>query len=347
MATLSTPFQYKGLHVRNRIVMPPMCQVSVAAEDGKPNEWHFVHYVSRAIGGAGLIIVEMTNVEPDGRIVNQDLGLWSDEQIASYAKIVTEVKKYGAAIGIQLGHAGRKAEHAANPAAPSAIPYSDNYKIPCAMTNSEVKEMVRKFGEAARRAVSAGFDTIELHGAHGYLVHQFHSPSMNRRTDEYGQDLARFGVEVIEAMKSAMPERMPLIMRLSAVEYQDGGYDIGHMIEMGRRYRDAGVDMFHISSGGDGPIGSRRPGIHAGYQVPFARAFKQQLAIPVIAVGNLDDPYVAESVVANGDADFAAVGRGMLRDPYWAMRAIQSLEGSVEVPSQYRSGFARGRQAMS
>jgi len=347
MVTLSTPFQYKGLYVKNRIVMPPMCQVSVAKEDGKPNEWHYVHYVSRAIGGAGLIIVEMTNVEPDGRIVNQDLGLWSDEQIASYSRIVTEAKKYGAALGIQLAHAGRKAEHAATPVAPSAIAYSDKYKIPRALTTSEVRDMVRKFGEATRRAVTAGFDTIELHGAHGYLVHQFHSPMMNRRTDEYGQDLARFGVEVIEAMKSVMPKQMPLIMRLSAVEYQDGGYGLEHMIEIGRRYRDAGVDIFHISSGGDGPIGSRKPGIHAGYQVPFARAFKQALEVPVIAVGNLDDPQMAEAVVANGDADFAAVGRGMLRDPYWAIRALESLEGSVAAPPPYRSGFARVRQAMS
>lgn len=347
MSSLSTPFHLKGLSLKNRIVMPPMCQASVLAEDGTPTDWHFVHYVSRAIGGTGLIIVEMTDVEPDGRIMNKDLGLWSDEQIPAYARIVSEVKKYGAAIGIQLGHAGRKAEDAKQPVAPSAIAFSSDYKTPRALTTAEVVKMVESFKEAARRAVAAGFDTIEIHGAHGYLIHQFHSPSLNRRDDEYGQDLARFGVEVIEAIKSVVPAHMPLTMRLSAVEYMDGGYGIDHIIEIARRYAAAGVDLFHISSGGDGPIGARKPGKHAGYQVPFARAVKQALNVPVIAVGNLDDPEVAEAAVANGDADLVAVGRGMLHDPYWAMHALEKLDGHVVPPEQYASAFARIRQAMS
>jgi len=347
MTTLSSPYKLKGLHLKNRIVMPPMCQLSVWAEDGTPNEWHYVHYVSRAIGGTGLIIMEMTDVEPDGRIVNQDLGLWSDEQIPAYARIVSEVKKYGAAIGIQLGHAGRKAEDAEVPVAPSAIAYSERYKTPRALSTEEVKELVLHFKEAARRAVAAGFDTIEIHGAHGYLIHQFHSPSLNHRDDVYGQDLALFGTEVIKAIKSVIPDDMPLIMRLSAVEYMDGGYGLDHIIEIGRRYRDAGVDLFHISSGGDGPIGSRKPGSHAGYQVPFARAVKQALEVPVIAVGNLDDPEVAEATLANEDADLVAIGRGMLRDPYWALHAIEEVEGKVLAPAQYESGFTRIRRAMS
>ncbi|RNB87150.1 NADH:flavin oxidoreductase/NADH oxidase [Brevibacillus fluminis] len=345
--TLSASFQLKGLSVKNRIVMPPMCQLSVVAEDGTPNDWHFVHYVSRAIGGAGLIIVEMTNVEPDGRVVNQDLGLWSDEQIPAYARIVSEVKKYGTAIGIQIAHAGRKAEDADTPVAPSAIPYSEAYKTPRALSTEEVKKQVIQFREAARRAVVAGFDTIELHGAHGYLLHQFHSPSSNHRDDEYGKDLARFGVEVIEAVKSVIPAQMPLIMRLSAVEYRDGGYGLDHIIKIAERYRAVGVDLFHISSGGDGPIGANKPGNHAGYQVPLARAIKQALDVPVIAVGNLDEPEVAEATLANGDADLVAIGRGMLNDPYWSLRAIEKIEGKIVPPYQYKPGFARVRQANS
>lgn len=339
MTALSKPFTLKGLTLKNRIVMPPMCQYSVEAKDGKPNDWHFVHYVSRAVGGTGLIIMEMTDVEPDGRISDYDLGLWSDEHIPAFERIISEVKKYGTKIGIQIAHAGRKAEDAQIPVAPSAIPVSPKYKNPRALTTAEVKEMVQKFREAARRALLAGVDTIELHGAHGYLVHQFHSPALNKREDEYGRDLARFGVEVIEAMKSEMPADMPLIMRMSAVEYIDGGYDLDHSIEIARRYREAGVDMFHVSSGGEGPAGVRKPGNYPGYQVPFARAFKQALEVPVIAVGLLDDAKLAEATIANGDADLIGVARGMLRDPYWALHAIQELKGEAAPPKQYERAY--------
>jgi NADPH2 dehydrogenase len=340
MAYLNTPFQLKALTLKNRIVMAPMCQYSVEAKDGKPNDWHFVHYVSRAVGGTGLIIMEMTDVEPDGRITDYDLGLWSDDHVPAFARIITEVKKYGAKIGIQIAHAGRKAEDAPVPVAPSAIPVSDKYKTPRALTTEEVPEMVGKFREAARRAVEAGVDTIEIHGAHGYLIHQFHSPSINKREDVYGQDLAKFGVEVIQAIKSVMPEDMPLIFRISAVEYIDGGYDLEHSIELCRRYKEAGVDMFHISSGGEGPIGKeRKPGNYPGFQVPMARAVKEALHVPVIAVGMLEDPKLAEATIANGDADLVAVARGMLRDPYWALHAIQAVAGEVTPPRQYARGF--------
>ncbi|SEN30605.1 NADH:flavin oxidoreductase/NADH oxidase [Lihuaxuella thermophila] len=347
MIHLAKPFQLKGLVLKNRIVMPPMCQCSVWEKDGKPNDWHFVHYSSRAVGGAGLIIIEMTDVEPDGRISDYDLGLWSDEHIPAFARIISEVHKYGAKIGIQIAHAGRKAEDAEVPVSSTDVPFSREFKKPRALSTEEVKEMVVKFKEAARRAVEAGVDTIEIHGAHGYLIHQFHSPLINNRTDEYGKDLARFGVEIIQAMKSVMPENMPLIFRISAVEYAEGGYGLEHAIELCRRYRDAGVDIFHISSGGEAPIGVRKPGTHAGYQVPLARTIKQALDVPVIAVGNLDDPEVAESTLANGDADLIAVGRGMLRDPYWALHALQALEGETEAPRQYQVAFRQGRSAMS
>jgi NADPH2 dehydrogenase len=340
MAHIHTPFQLKGLALKNRIVMAPMCQYSVEAKDGKPNDWHFVHYVSRAVGGTGLIIMEMTDVEPDGRITDYDLGLWSDEHIPAFARIISEVKKYGAKIGIQIGHAGRKAEDAEVPVAPSAIAVSDKYKTPRALTTEEAKQLVQKYKEAARRAVEAGVDTIEIHGAHGYLIHQFHSPSINKREDEYGQDLAKFGVEVIQAMKSVMPEEMPLLFRISAVEYIDGGYGLDHSIELCRRYKEAGVDMFHISSGGEGPIGKeRKPGNYPGFQVPMARAIKEALDVPVIAVGMLEEPKLAEATIANGDADLVGIARGMLRDPYWALHAIQAVTGEVTPPKQYVRGF--------
>lgn len=338
MAQLDSPFTLKGLSLKNRIVMAPMCQFSVDAEDGTPNDWHYVHYVSRAVGGTGLIIVEMTDVDPDGRITNRDLGFWSDDQIPAYQRIVSGVHKYGAKIGIQLAHAGRKAEDAAQPVGASNIPVFE-LKPPRALTTEEVKVTVTQFKEAAVRAVEAGFDTIELHGAHGYLLHQFHSPGINNRTDEYGQDFSRFGVEVIQAVRSVMPSDMPLMMRISAVEYMDGGYGLEHSIELGKRYKEAGVDIFHVSSGGEAPPGVLKPANHAGYQVPFARAFKQALNVPVIAVGKLDDPHLAEATVANGDAELIAVGRGMLNDPYWALHAIKTIDRKVIPPVQYVSGI--------
>lgn len=340
MAQLDTPFTMKGLSLKNRVVMPPMCQYSVDAEDGAPNEWHYVHYVSRAVGGAGLIIMEMTDVHPDGRISNRDLGLWSDEQIPAFKRIVTEVQKYGAKIGVQIAHAGRKAEDAKQPVSSSEfVAKNEGYKKPRALTTEEVKAMVLLFKEAAIRAVKAGFDTIELHGAHGYLIHQFHSPGINKRTDEYGQDLSRFGTEVIQAVRSVIPADMPLIMRISAVEYMDGGYGLDHSIPLSKIYQQAGVDAFHVSSGGDAPPGHNKPGNYPGYMVPFARAFKQALDVPVIAVGMLDDARLAESTVASGDADLVAVGRGMLNDPYWALHAIKALTNKVVPPVQYERGI--------
>lgn len=341
MDNLFTPFTCKGLHLKNRIVMPPMCQYSVEAKDGVPNEWHDVHYTSRAVGGAGLIIVEMTDVEPDGRITDYDLGLWSDDHIPAFKRLADSCHRYGAKFAIQIAHAGRKAEDAEVPVAPSAVRFEgQRYKTPRALETSEVKEMVAKFGAAARRAVQAGVDTVEIHGAHGYLIHQFHSPLVNQRTDEYGEDKALFGVEVIRAMKAELPAEMPLIMRVSAVEYVENGYGLDYSIELCRRYKEAGVDIFHISSGGEGPIGSGgQPGTHAGYQVPLARAVKEALGVPVIAVGLMEDCALANSVVGNQDADLVAVGRGMLRDPYWAHHAAKALGQELDAPKQYARAF--------
>lgn len=341
LAELFSPFSLKGLTLKNRIVMAPMCQYSVTAKDGKPNDWHFIHYTSRAVGGTGLVIMEMTDVHPDGRITDYDLGIWSDDHIPAFARVIDAVHQHESKIGVQIAHAGRKAEDAEVPVAPSAICYpGERYKTPRALTTDEVKQMVERFAAGARRAVKAGVDTIELHGAHGYLIHQFQSPTTNHRDDVYGNDLARFGVEVIEAVKSEMPSSMPLLIRVSAVEYVEGGYGLEHIVEIARAYQRAGIDMFHVSSGGEGPAGSqRKPGNYPGYQVPFAREIKQKLDVPVIAVGLLESPELAESVIANHDADLVAIARGLLRDPYWAIHAALQLGGRPEVPRQYGRGF--------
>lgn len=341
--TLDSPYRIKGMALRNRVVMPPMCQYSVHQKDGAATDWHYVHYVSRAVGGVGLIVVEMTNVEPAGRITDRCLGLWSDEQIQPLRKMVDAVHAHGAKIGIQIAHAGRKAEDAPEPVAPSAIAYSSKYKTPRALSTAEVKDMVVKFGDAARRAVEAGFDTIELHGAHGYLIHQFHSPLTNRREDEYGQDPALFGCEVIREVKRHMPEDMPLILRLSALEYVEGGYEINYGVELSRRYVEAGVDALHVSTGGEGtPSDARRPQVGPGFQVPAAQAVKEALPeVPVIAVGQLQNPQDAAEVLASGKADLVAVARGMLHDPYWTLHAIEATGGDYKafVPTPYERGF--------
>ncbi|MRH43571.1 NADPH dehydrogenase [Aquibacillus halophilus] len=332
---LMTPFSYKGLELKNRIVMPPMCQFQVEREDGIPNEWHYVHYVSRAVGGAGLIVFEMTDVEPDGRITNRDLGLWSDKHTEAFKRIIDQCKSYGAKTCIQIAHAGRKAEDAAVPVAPSPIPYSETSKVPRELDGQEIQRLVDLFQAATKRAIEAGVDTIELHAAHGYLLHQFHSPHINRRKDNYGKDLALFGVEVIRTMKAVMPEDMPLIMRISATEYIDGGYDLDYAMELCKRYKEAGVDMFHVSTGGEGPLltqFSSKP----GYQIRYADEIRKQLNIPVIAVGKLDDPELANSVVEEEKADLVAVGRGMLDDPYWAHHAAIKLGFDYQAPGVYQ-----------
>ncbi|MCP1148708.1 MULTISPECIES: NADH:flavin oxidoreductase/NADH oxidase [Bacillus] len=336
------PFTLKGLEVKNRIMMSPMCQYSVDKKDGIATDWHYIHYVSRAIGGAGLVMVEMTDVEPDGRISDYDLGLWSEEQVPALKRIVDGIHQYGAKAAIQIAHAGRKAEDAEVPVAPSAIPFDENSKTPRELTTDEVYELIEKFRRSVRLAVKAGFDAIEIHGAHGYLIHQFHSPLTNKRTDEFGQDLTKFGSEILKAAKEEIPDDMPLIMRISAKEYVDGGYNIQDAIELAKAYHQAGAEIFDISSGGEGQIPAmNRPGTHAAYQVPLAREIKKALNVPVIAVGRLDDPILANAVVGTEDADLVAVGRGMLRNPYWALEAAKQLRKSTDelVPKQYEAGF--------
>ncbi|MDB4868785.1 MAG: NADH:flavin oxidoreductase/NADH oxidase [Cohnella sp.] len=340
MSHLGKPYSLKSLELRNRIVMSPMCQYSVDAEDGAPNDWHFVHYTSRAIGGTGLVIMEMTDVEPDGRITNGDLGLWSDEQIPAFRRIINEIHKYGAKAAIQIAHAGRKALDAEVPVGPGDVAFLPNGKKPRALTTEEAWQMIEKFGQTARRAVEAGVDTVELHGAHGYLIHQFQSPGLNKREDEFGKDLAKFGVEVIRAVKKVLPADMPLMMRISAIEYMADGYGLDHSVELCRQYRDAGVDLFDVSTGGEsGPPGDKRPGNFPGYQLPFARVIKEKLGVPVMTVGMMEEPALAEHALAAGDADLVAVARGMLRNPYWAVDALRKLDGDAEVVKQYERAY--------
>ncbi|MCQ9326051.1 NADH:flavin oxidoreductase/NADH oxidase [Neisseria dentiae] len=346
---LNTPFAIKNLELKNRLVMPPMCQYQ--ATDGVPNDWHYVHYVSRAVGGVGLIIVEMTNVAPNGRISPNCLGLWNDEQRDAFKKIVDAVHARGSKIAIQIAHAGRKAQDCADAVAPSAIHYGSldfpgqNLITPRALSHEEVGEIVQAFQDAVRRAVEAGFDAIELHGAHGYLIHQFHAPKSNTRDDEYGENKFLFGEQVIAAAKAVMPSEMPLLVRISAQEYGANGYDLAYGCEVAKRYAAAGADVMDVSGGGDGVLDpAHTPPMTAGYQVHLADAVKKATGLPVIAVGLLDDPAVADYVLGSGAADLVAVGRGLLRDPYWLLNA-QYRQTAADaapvqfVPDSYRRGF--------
>lgn len=338
MAGLFESFQLKGMTIKNRIMMSPMCQYSVWAKDGAPNEWHYVHYISRAVGGVGLVMMEMTDVVPDGRITVYDLGIWDDAQIPAFRRIADQVHTYGAKIGIQIAHAGRKADSPElRPEAPSALAFSDKYRVPHALSRDEVKRLVEAFRDGAGRAVKAGVDTLELHGAHGYLIHQFMSPLSNQRDDEYGEP-TRFGVDVIEAVKSVLPSTMPLMMRLSATEYTKAGYQFDQLIEMARIYRDHGVDMFDISSGGNAVVQVHE---YPGYQEPYAAALKKALDVPVAAVGRLEGYDLASAVVERGEVDMVAIGRGLLKDPYWANSAALHFGGHVQVPQEYYRAFPR------
>lgn len=346
---LFKPFELKSLHLRNKVVMPPMCQFR--ATDGMPNDWHFVHYASRAMGGVGLIIVEMTNVAPNGRISPRCLGLWNDEQRDAFKRIVDIAHEHGAKIGIQIGHAGRKAQDCDDVVGPSPIPYGEtdfegqNLKTPRELSREEIEDIIQAFQQSVRRAVEAGFDTIELHGAHGYLIHQFYSPKSNQRSDEYGQDRMLFGERVIKAAKAVMPEDMPLIMRLSVQEYSANGFDSDYGVEVAKRFAKAGVDILDISGGGNGALeAGKHPAFAAGYQVYLAEKVRVATGLPVIAVGMIDEAPLADYLVGAGKADLIAVGRALLRDPHWVLNAQYNQNGSDStgvdfVPESYKRGY--------
>jgi NADPH2 dehydrogenase len=331
-SALFTPFTVGNVTLKNRSVMSPMCQYSVWAEDGCPNTWHYVHYLSRAVGGTGLIMFEMTDVLPDGRITVRDLGLWDDAQVPGFRRLVEEIHRLGAKVGIQLAHAGRKAEsESLDVVGPSAIPFSPDYRTPRPLSRGEIDEVVEAFGQAARRAVEAGFDLVEIHAAHGYLLHQFLSPLSNRRTDEY-EDPALFPEVVIRKVREALPSGMPLFVRISATEWTEDGYDFDFLLPLLGRLRDAGADLFDVSSGGNAPIPAPA---YPGYHLPYAREIRRTLGVPVAVVGMMEDYRIAEHAVASEQADLVFVARGMLRDPYWTNSASMALQNVRLVPDQY------------
>jgi len=331
---LFTPFLLKKLTLKNRIVMPPMCMYS-AANDGMATDWHVLHYATRAVGQVGLIIVEATGVEPCGRISNQDLGIWDDGHIAGLKRIVDNVHEQGSKIAIQLGHAGRKSEVVNNiSVAPSPIAFNEACGMPIALTAEEIITIVQKFAKAAERAVAAGFDMIELHAAHGYLINQFLSPLANLRTDEYGGSLenrVRLLKEVLLAVRAFVPQEMPIIVRVSADDYHEEGNKPEHVADMLNLIKHYGVDLVNVSSGA---VISVMPRVFPGYQIPMALVIKQKTGLPVLGGGLITEPAQALLLVKAG-IDLVYTGRELLRNPYWPLQAAHVLQQEMEWPTPY------------
>jgi 2,4-dienoyl-CoA reductase-like NADH-dependent reductase (Old Yellow Enzyme family) len=352
MVKLFSPIKLRELDVRNRIFIAPMCQYSCEGRDGVPTDWHSVHYGSRAVGGAGLIIVEATGITPDGRISPWDTGIWNDTQVDAWKKITDLISSHGAKSAIQLAHAGRKAStHRAIsgvnsisiddggwiPVSSTDEPFTD-YVTPRKLTTEEVHENVKDWQRAAARSVAAGFDAIEIHAAHGYLIHQFLSPITNKRDDEFGGSLenrARFLLEIIRAIRSVIPEGMPLFVRFSATDYREDGWDLEQTKTVAAWCAAEGVDLFDISSGGL-VTGVTIP-LGPGYQVPLAQGVAAAVSQPVSAVGMITDPQQAEDILQNG-VDVISIARQSLRDPYWPLRAAHELGADVKWPWQYERG---------
>ncbi|MGC2639998.1 MAG: NADH:flavin oxidoreductase/NADH oxidase, partial [Acidobacteriaceae bacterium] len=349
-ASLFTPMQIGFVTLSNRIVVSPMCEYS--SEDGFASEWHLVHLGSRAVGGAGLVFTEATAVSASGRISPQDLGLWKDEHIAPLARITAFLHSQGAHAGIQLAHAGRKAstwrpwdgEGAvaaeqggwAEVMAPSAIPFAANYPQPKELDRSGIVRIPAQFREAAVRADRAGFDVIEIHAAHGYLLQEFLSPVSNHRGDEYGGSLenrARLLLEVVDAVRGVWPRERPLFVRISATDWVEGGFDLEQSVRLAAMLKEHGVDLIDCSSGGN-VAGAQIP-VGPGYQTPFAEAIRAQAGIPTGAVGMITDPAQADHVVRTGQADLVIIAREFLRDPYWPVHAAAALGAPATWPVQY------------
>ena len=352
MSTLFTPYRLRGVETRNRVWVAPMCQYSCDG-DGVATDWHLVHLGSRAVGGAGLVMTEAAAVTEDGRITWWDLGIWNDAQGDALAPITKFIESQGAVPAIQLAHAGRKASTnrpwgGGKPIAetdaegwqvrgPSAIAFNEGYPEPNAYTTEEVHGIIVSFADAAARSVRAGFRAIEVHSAHGYLLHQFLSPHTNTREDEFGGSFAgrtRLTVEVARAVRAAIPETMPLLVRISSSEYVDEGWDLEQSIALATLLKDVGVDLIDCSSGGNLP--HQNLTFYPGYQVPFAHAIREQAGIPTGAVGLITEPSHAEGVVAGDDADVVLLAREELRDPYWPMRAAKALGADHDWPVQYQ-----------
>ena len=354
---LLSPLTVRGVTLRNRIGMSPMCQYS--CREGMAEDWHLVHLGSRAVGGAGLVVVEATAVTRDGRITPADLGIWTDEQIPGLERIARFVRSQGAVPGIQVAHAGRKAS--CEPpwlggaalktpesggwtvVAPSAIPFHEDDPVPVALDANGIDAIVAAFEAGARRALSAGFDVIEIHAAHGYLLHEFLSPLSNLRTDEYGGSLEnrmRLTLRVAERLRAIVPDRLPLFVRISATDWADGGWDIDQSVVLSTRLKTLGVDLIDVSSGALVP--KARIPVAAGYQVPFARRIREEAGILTAAVGLITEPKQADEIITGGDADLVLLGRELLREPYWALKAQQALGADPSWPTPY--GYAVKRR---
>lgn len=334
---LFSPFTIKDVTFKNRIVMAPMCMYSSHNEDGLVQNWHRTHYTSRAVGQVGLIILEATAVTPQGRISPQDLGIWSDNHIPGLKELTDLMKEHGAATGIQLAHAGRKATVEGEILAPSAIAFNEKMKKPKEMTKEEISETVDAFRQGADRAKKAGFEVIEIHAAHGYLINEFLSPLSNKRTDEYGgsaENRYRILHEVLEAVKTVWEG--PLFVRVSANDYQEEGLTAKDYAEMGKWMKEQGVDLIDVSSGAVVPA---RIHTYPGYQVKYSETIKEGANIQTGAVGLITSGLQAEEILQNERADLIFIARELLRDPYWPRTAAKELGVSIEPPKQYERGW--------
>ena len=331
---LFRPFSLRDLTLKNRIVMPPMCMYS-ANGDGKATDWHVLHYTTRAMGQVGLIIIEATGVVPGGRISDHCLGIWDDSHIEGLRAITDSVHKAGGKIGIQLIHAGRKSEVSnLQPVAPSPLPFSPQSPMPRELKMDEINRVVDSFRDAARRAVIAGFDVVEVHGAHGYLINQFLSPLANKRTDEYGgsaANRARLLGEVVDAVRGVLPPGMPLCVRVSAHDYEAGGNTPEAVAEMLNLVKDRGIDIVHVSSGAVTPT---PPRVYPCYQIGFATVIKDLTGLPVIGGGLVTHPREARQIIKTG-IDLVFLGRELLRNPYWPLQAARELGEPAQWPRQY------------
>lgn len=342
---LYSPIKFRNLELKNRWVMSPMCMYS--CENGVPNDFHYVHYGSRAQGGTGLIIVEATGVVPEGRITHKCTGLWNEEQTQAFKKIVDFVHNNSESkIGIQLGHAGRKAstwngkqlslEEGWETVAPSKIPYAEDERIPHELTIPEIKKLVQNFKDSASRALEAGFDLIEIHAAHGYLIHQFLSPLSNNRTDEYGgsfENRIRFLVEIVDAVNELLDENHPLFVRISGTEYAENGWDIEESVKLAEVLKNKNVDLMDVSSGGN--IHGAKITLFDGYQVPLSAQIKKETGMKTGAVGLIKSAEHAEEILEKGEADLIFVAREILRNPYLSVQGSFEGKGDCDFPHQY------------
>jgi 2,4-dienoyl-CoA reductase-like NADH-dependent reductase (Old Yellow Enzyme family) len=335
MSLLFSPLELRSIKLKNRIVMSPMCQYS--AVDGYVTDWHLLHYPARALGGVGLVMVEATAVEARGRISAEDLGIWSDDHILGLQELTQKIKANGAVPSIQLAHAGRKAGssrpwHSEHPGfswlavAPSAVAFSDQYPQPKTLEISELEEIKTAFVKATSRAIKAGFEIIELHMAHGYLLHSFLSPFSNTRSDQYGGTLEnrmRFPLEVIKATRAAMPDSLPLLVRISATDWAEGGWTLEDTVQFARAIKDLGVDLLDCSSGGSTP--SAKIAVGAGFQVEFAATVRRETGLATGAVGMITNSQQAEQILRSGQADLIFLARVLLANPFWAYQAAKEL----------------------